>query len=92
MSERRVVLTTGATIELDGNVDKLVETIYDEVVVKGSYQGGFSDVASELSLVISQMSAEDKERYLFISLGVMMERFHREMYRGLDGDGPSPKV
>jgi hypothetical protein len=74
---------------MDGNVDALVEAVYDEVLVRTAYQAGLNDVASEVSFLLSQMTAEDKERYLFICLGMLVDQFHREIHRdiGPETDG-----
>jgi len=83
MSENHVTLSTGVTVALDGNIDALVEAVYDEVLVKNAYQADLSDMASEVSFVISQMSPEDRERYLFVCLGTLIDAFHKEMHREL---------
>jgi hypothetical protein len=85
MAKHQVTLTTGVTVKLDGNVDALVEALYDEIVVKSGHRAGFTDMASEVSLAISQMDAADRDRYLFICLGTLIDRFHRELRRQLEG-------
>jgi len=87
MSENHVTLSTGVIVELDGNVEALVEAVYDEVLVKNAYQADLSDVASEVSFVISQMSEEDRERYLFVCLGTLIDGFHKQMHRDLGEEG-----
>lgn len=87
MSTTPITLSTGATLKIDGNLDTLIETLYDEIVMKSSFRAGFGDIASEVSFVISQMTREDRDRYLFICMGVLIDRFHREMYRELEKEG-----
>tara|TARA_B100001013_G_C24598509_1_gene437792 strand:- start:286 stop:552 length:267 start_codon:yes stop_codon:yes gene_type:complete len=87
MTNTEITLTTGAQLKLDGNLDSLIETLYDEIFVKNSYRSGFNDIASEISFLLSQMTAEDKERYLFISFGVLINGFHQEIYGGLEEKG-----
>tara|TARA_B100000949_G_scaffold190291_1_gene173559 strand:- start:100 stop:366 length:267 start_codon:yes stop_codon:yes gene_type:complete len=87
MNDTEIALTTGAPLKLDGDLDALIETLYEEILVKNSYRSGFNDIASEISFVLSQMTTEDKERYLFISLGVLINRFHQEIYGGLEEKG-----
>ena len=88
MSARYVILSTGVVVELDGNVDALVEAVYDEIIVKGSQHAEMGDLASEFSFVLSQMKPEDRDRYLFVCLGTLVELFHREMHSDLaQGEG-----
>ncbi len=86
MESNQVSLTTGATITLDGNLDTLIETLYDEIIVKSAFQSNFTDVASELSFIISQLSPEDKDRYLFISLGALVDRLHLDVHDQMNKD------
>ena len=67
MNDNEIALTTGAPLKLDGDLDALIETLYEEILVKNSYRLGFNDIASEISFVLSQMTTEDKERYLLAS-------------------------
>ena len=87
MESNQVSMTTGTTIDLDGNLDRIVETIYDEIIVKNAFQSDFSDVASEISFLISQMSPEEKDRYLFISIGALVDRLHMDVREELDNEG-----
>jgi hypothetical protein len=84
MESNQASLTTGTSIDLDGNLDRIIETIYDEIIVKNAYQADFSDVASEISFLISQMSSDDKDRYLFISIGALVDKLHMDVREELD--------
>ncbi|MBI2194006.1 MAG: hypothetical protein HYU36_18685 [Planctomycetes bacterium] len=87
MNPHRITLSTGASVKMDGDVDSLIETLYDEIMVKNSFRAEFSDIASEVSFVVSQMTRAERDRYLFICLGVLIDRFHREMYRDWEQKG-----
>lgn len=87
MESHQVSLTTGISIDLDGNLDQFIETIYDEIIVKNTFQADFCDVASEISFLISQMSPDEKDRYLFICIGALVDRLHTDVREELDNRG-----
>lgn len=74
----KITLSTGAEIPLDGNVENLIKTLHNELLVKRDFKATFDDVASELSFVISQLTEDELKRYLFLCLGVLFDHYTRE--------------
>lgn len=74
----KVTLSTGREVALDGNLEALFQAIHREILVKSGFRCSFDDVASEMSFVISQMEEENRDQYLFLSLGALLEQFVAE--------------
>jgi len=65
---RTITLTTGATLEVDGDLLTLLEVLYKEVSARQELQSTFEDMAREIQHVIEQMSEPDRKQYLSESL------------------------
>ena len=60
--------TTGADIELDGDLLAILETLYKEMIAKHGLERTFEDMMAEIAHVIDQMSTEERRTYLVESL------------------------
>ena len=76
---RRVALTTGFALELDGDLLALLEALYREVTVKRELKVSFEDMMREIQGLVDQMSEEDRRRYLVESLFLNSVTYENEM-------------
>ena len=65
---RTIKTTTGAEIELDGDLLAVMETLYREVTARNELQRSFEDMMREINHLIEQMSDEERRSYLLESL------------------------
>jgi hypothetical protein len=65
---RTITLTTGASLELDGDLLTLLEALYKEVSARQELQSTFEDMARAIQHVIEQMSDDERRQYLSESL------------------------
>jgi hypothetical protein len=76
---RRVRLTTGAELSLDGDLLALLEALYREVTLKHQLQVSFEDMMHEIRGIAEQMSEEDRSAYLVESLFLNSVTYENEM-------------
>jgi hypothetical protein len=76
---RRVRLTTGAELGLDGDLLALLEALYREVTLKHQLQVSFEDMMREIRGIAEQMSEEDRRAYLVESLFLNSVTYENEM-------------
>ena len=74
-----VRLTTGYELELDGDLLRVLETLYREVTLRSELRATFEDVMREIQGLVEQMSAEDRRRYLIESLFLNSVTYENEM-------------
>ncbi|HSL24397.1 MAG TPA: hypothetical protein VK886_22875 [Vicinamibacterales bacterium] len=65
---RTIKTTTGAPLDVDGDLLTLLETLYREVTVRKDLDRSFEDMVREIQNVIDQMSEEERRQYLAESL------------------------
>lgn len=65
---RTITLTTGATLEVDGDLLTLLEVLYKEVSARQELQSTFEDMAREIQHVIEQLTDAERRQYLSESL------------------------
>ena len=61
---RTIKMTTGASLELDGDLMTLMEALYKEISAKHELQSSFEDMAREIAHVIEQMDESERRQYL----------------------------
>jgi hypothetical protein len=76
---RRVRLTTGAKLPLDGDLLALLEALYREVTLKHQLQVSFEDMMREIRGIAEQMTEEDRRAYLVESLFLNSVTYENEM-------------
>ena len=76
---RRVKLTTGFQVDLDGDLLALLEALYREVTLKHALNVSFEDMMREIQALVDQMNAEDRRRYLVESLFLNSVTYENEM-------------
>lgn len=65
---RTIKTTTGAEIELDGDLLAIMETLYREVTAKRGLERSFEDMMKEINHLIDQMDNEERRAYLLESV------------------------
>jgi hypothetical protein len=60
--------SSGASLELDGDLLAVLETLYREVTVKRDLDRTFEDMMREIQHLVDQMSEDDRRAYLIESL------------------------
>jgi hypothetical protein len=76
---RRVRLSTGFELELDGDILGVLEALYREVTLKHALQVSFEDMMKEIQAVVDQMPEEERRRYLVESLFLNSVTYENEM-------------
>lgn len=65
---RTITTTTGAEIELDGDLLAVMETLYREVTARRELERSFEDMLREIDHLIDQMDDAERRAYLRESL------------------------
>jgi hypothetical protein len=76
---RRVRLTTGHELPLDGELLGVLEALYREVTLKNRLRVSFEDMMKEIRNLVEQMGDEDRKRYLVESLFLNTVTYENEM-------------
>ena len=76
---RRVRLTTGHELILDGELLGILEALYREVTLKNHLRVTFEDMMREIRHLVDQMAEEDRKRYLVESLFLNTVTYENEM-------------
>jgi hypothetical protein len=76
---RRVRLTTGHELVLDGELLGILEALYREVTLKNELRVSFEDMMKEIRGLVEQMGEEDRKRYLVESLFLNTVTYENEM-------------
>ena len=65
---RIIKTTTGADVQLDGDLLAVMETLYREVTARRDLDRSFEDMLREITHVIDQMTEDERRAYLLESL------------------------
>jgi phage gp29-like protein len=65
---RTIKTTTGAEIELDGDLLAVMEALYHEVTAGRGLERSYEDMAKEIHYLIAQMDDSERRTYLAESL------------------------
>lgn len=65
---RTITMTTGAEVQLDGDLLSLLEALYMEVTAKRELERTFEDMVREIQHLIRQMTEEERRQYFAESL------------------------
>ncbi len=77
---RTIKTTTGASIELDGDLLAVMETLYREVTARRELNRSFEDMTSEIKHLIDQMSDAERRAYLLESLFLNTVRYENDKF------------
>jgi hypothetical protein len=72
-------LSTGLEIPLDGDLLAVLEALYGELALKRQFKGSFEDMMREIEALVTQMTPEERRRYLIESLFLNYNTFENEM-------------
>ena len=75
---RTIKTTTGASIDLDGDLLAIMETLFREVTAKRELNRSFEDMTSEIIHLIDQMSDAERRAYLLESLFLNTVRYEND--------------
>jgi hypothetical protein len=76
---KRVVLSTGLELPLDGDLLGILEALYKGVTLRRELRGSFEDMMREIESLVGQMGHEDCKRYLVESLFLNTVTYENEM-------------
>ena len=65
---RTIQTTSGARIDLDGDLLSIMEALYKEVTAKREFERSFEDMVKEIHHLIEQMDDAERRTYLAESL------------------------
>ena len=65
---RTIKTSSGATVDLDGDLLAVMEVLYREVTAKRELQRTFEDMVREIHHLIDQMDEQERRTYLAESL------------------------
>ena len=80
---RTIKTTTGANIDLDGDLLAILETLYREITVKRNFERSFEDMIQEIRQLIDQMSDEERRAYLAESLFLNSVKYENDRAEAL---------
>ena len=65
---RRIKMTNGTAVTLDGDLLAIIESLYIEVTAKRELERTFEDMVREIQHLIDQMNESERKQYLAESL------------------------
>ena len=75
---RKIKLTTGAQVEVDGDLLSMLESLYIEVTAKRELERTFEDMVREIQHLIDQMNDDERRQYLAESLFLNVVSYENE--------------
>ena len=75
---RTIKFTTGAAVQLDGDLLTVLETLYQEISAKRDLDHSFEDTVREIQNVIDQMDEAERKQYLSESLFLNFVSYENE--------------
>ena len=75
---RTIKLTTGAEVEMDGDLLAVIETLYRELTARRELERSFEDTVREIQGVIDQMTDDERKTYLSESLFLNFVSYENE--------------
>ena len=80
---RSIKTSTGAMINLDGDLLAILETLYREITVKRNFERSFEDMIQEIRHLIDQMSDDERRAYLAESLFLNSVKYENDRAEAL---------
>ena len=65
---RKIKMTNGTPLALDGDLLSIIESLYVEVTAKRELERTFEDMVREIQHLIDQMNGDERNQYLAESL------------------------
>jgi len=76
---KKIKLSTGYDLELDGDLLSLIEAMYQEVALRKELKHSYEDLMKEIDGIIRQLSPEELEHYFKESLFLNTVTYENEM-------------
>jgi hypothetical protein len=80
---RSIKTSTGAAINLDGDLLSILETLYREITVKRNFERSFEDMIQEIRSLIDQMTDDERRTYLAESLFLNSVKYENDRAEAL---------
>jgi hypothetical protein len=80
---RSIKTSTGAAINLDGDLLAILETLYREITVKRNFERSFEDMIQEIQQLIDQMTDDERRAYLAESLFLNSVKYENDRAEAL---------
>ena len=80
---RSIKTSTGADINLDGDLLAILETLYREITVKRNFERSFEDMIQEIRQLIEQMTEDERRAYLAESLFLNSVKYENDRAEAL---------
>ena len=80
---RSIKTSTGAAINLDGDLLAILETLYREITVKRNFERSFEDMIQEIRQLIEQMTDDERSAYLAESLFLNSVKYENDRAEAL---------
>ena len=75
---RKIKMTNGTEIALDGDLLSVLETLYVEVTAKRELERTFEDMVREIQHLIDQMNDDERRQYFSESLFLNVVSYEKE--------------
>ena len=75
---RKIKMTTGSHVTLDGDLLSILEALYVEVTAKRELERSFEDMVREIQHLIEQMTDDERCQYLAESLFLNIVSYENE--------------
>ena len=75
---RRIKMTNGTEVTLDGDLLSVLESLYIEVTAKRELERTFEDMVREIQHLIGQMTDDERRQYLSESLFLNIVSYENE--------------
>ena len=75
---RTISTTSGAKVDLDGDLLAIMEALYREVTARRELDRSFEDMMSEITHLIDQMDDTERRAYLLESLFLNTVRYEND--------------
>lgn len=80
---RRIRMLTGHEIELDGDLMAVIESLYQEVVVRNELKHTYLDMKNEIDNIVELMGEDELRSYLAESLFMNSVSYENQMLEAL---------
>lgn len=75
---RKIKLTTGARVPLDGDLLTILESLYHEMTARRELERTFEDTVREIQNIIDQLTEDERRQYLSESLFLNFVSYENE--------------
>ncbi len=76
---KKVKMLTGHEVELDGDLMAIIESLYQEVVVRKELKHTYQDMKEEIENIVAQMDEETARAYLMESISLNTVTYENQM-------------